>query len=301
MRKAGAAGVLLAAVAAVVLCAGCSSTKKTQQDKTITEGLDRLGEIHVIAREDGSGTRSVFAGLLGFDEVNKENQASDLTRTDAEIVEAAGAVTEGVRQSENAIGYVSMGSLEEAEGVKTLKIEEIELSAETVEKGSYPLTRSFYVAYYAKSNDLQQEFLAFIKGKGQDIVAENYIPVGKSSTFLSLRPSGTLTISGSTSVAPLMEMIAEEYMIQNPSAELEITESDSSQGLNAAIKGEVNFAMSSRELKDYEKELLDYDIIAKEGIAVIVNENNPLESITMDQLRAIYTGGVSHWEELNQQ
>lgn len=155
------------------------------------------------------------------------------------------------------------------------------------------------MAYYYTDKELNQEFLRFVRGKGHEIVAEQYVPIAKAENFLSMEPKGSIHIDGSTSVAPLMEMIAEEYMLQNPNAGIEITESDSTKGIDSAIKGDADFAMSSRELKDYEKELLDYEMIAKEGIAVIVNEENPMETITTEQLNQIYTGKISSWQELN--
>lgn len=260
-------GIALAVVS-VALLFGCSpvSGRKSISSKTQVEGLDQLGVITVVAREDGSGTRNVLAE---------------------------------VETDKSAIGYVSMGALKEATGIKVLAVNDTELDTETVKKGTYPLSRSFYMAYYYTDKELNQEFLRFVRGKGHEIVAEQYVPIAKAENFLSMEPKGSIHIDGSTSVAPLMEMIAEEYMLQNPNAGIEITESDSTKGIDSAIKGDADFAMSSRELKDYEKELLDYEMIAKEGIAVIVNEENPMETITTEQLNQIYTGKISSWQELN--
>lgn len=193
-----------------------------------------------------------------------------------------------------------MGALDDAQGVKALQIDGKTLNAETVQKGTYPLSRSFYIAYYENDNELEQEFLRFIRGKGQETVEKQYVSVVKASIFVSLRPKGTIMVDGSTSIAPLMEVIAEEYMQQNPEAEIVIEESDSSKGIDSVIKRNAEIAMSSRELKDYEKELLDYETIAKEGIAVVVNEENPLETITLEQLRKIYTGEIDSWKQLNE-
>lgn len=289
-------------LAAICVC-GCSPVGTHESiPKEQISGLDELGNVMVITREDGSGTRSTFSQLTGFDEKNTENGASDLTRTDAQTVDSASSVLETIAQEKNAIGYVSMGVLDNVQGVKVLQIDGKTLSTETVQKGTYPLSRSFYIAYYDSENDneLEQEFLRFLRGKGQEIVARQYVAVGKASTFVSLKPKGTIRIAGSTSVAPLMEVVAEEYMQQNPEAEIVIEESDSSQGIDSVIKQNAEIAMSSRELKDYEKELLDYETIAKEGIAVVVNEENPLQTITLEQLRKIYTGEIDSWKQLNE-
>ena len=286
--------VMLGIIVLTAIC-GCRSVRTHESIlKEQISGLDKLGNVMVITREDGSGTRSTFSQLTGFDEKNKETGASDLTRTDAETADSASLVLETVAQEKNAIGYVSMGALDDAQ------IDGKTLNAETVQKGTYPLSRSFYIAYYENDNELEQEFLRFIRGKGQETVEKQYVAVGKASTFVSLRPKGTIMVDGSTSIAPLMEVIAEEYMQQNPEAEIVIEESDSSKGIDSVIKRNVEIAMSSRELKDYEKELLDYETIAKEGIAVVVNEENPLETITLEQLRKIYTGEIDSWEQLNE-
>lgn len=252
--------VMLGIIVLTAIC-GCRSVGTHESIlKEQISGLDKLGNVMVITREDGSGTRSTFSQLTGFDEKNKETGVSDLTRTDAETADSASLVLETVAQEKNAI----------------------------------------YIAYYENDNELEQEFLRFIRGKGQETVEKQYVAVGKASTFVSLRPKGTIMVDGSTSIAPLMEVIAEEYMQQNPEAEIVIEESDSSKGIDSVIKRNAEIAMSSRELKDYEKELLDYETIAKEGIAVVVNEENPLETITLEQLRKIYTGEIDSWKQLNE-
>ena len=143
-------------------------------------------------------------------------------------------------------------------------------------------------------------FLTYVKGKGQDIVSESFVPVAKSSTFLSNQAEGELVIHGSTSAAALLEQLSDEYCQINPHAKITVEQSDSTEGLNDAMQGKCDFAMASRELKDYEKELLNYEMIAKDGIEVIVNKENPLEDLSMKELEEIYTGTVSAWQELNE-
>ena len=208
-------GIALAVVS-VALLFGCSPVSgiKSISSKTQVEGLDQLGAITAVAREDGSGTRNVFAELLGFDEKNKETGASDLTRGDAKVADSASNVVAEVAADKSAIGYVSMGALKEATGIKVLAVNDTPLDVETVKKGTYPLSRSFYMAYYETDKELNQEFLRFVRGKGQEIVAEQYVPIAKAENFLSMGQKGSIHIDGSTSVAPLMEMIAEEYMLQ---------------------------------------------------------------------------------------
>lgn len=290
--------ILLMVLAFACLLAGCNSS--VQKEKTTrVDGLDQLGEVEVISREDGSGTRSTFAQLAGFASESADSEQSDDTTEDAVIAESAEEVIGKVREGKSAIGYISMGASEELEQEKVLKVDGIEGTKENVEKGTYPLGRSFYLAHIGELSELEQDFLTYVKGKGQEIVEASFVPIGKSSTFLSNQSEGTIVIHGSTSVAPLMEELAAEYMKINSNARIQVEASDSTAGLTDAMQGACDFGMSSRELKDYEKELLDYDMIAKDGIEVIVNQENPLEDISLDQLKDIYTGTIHEWEELN--
>ncbi|MGN0591724.1 MAG: substrate-binding domain-containing protein [Ruminococcus sp.] len=272
----------------IMLLAGCSS--QTEQSLESVAGLEQLGEIQVIAREEGSGTRDAFASLLDF----AQNSSSDLTTETAQIAENAEAVIAAVSKNPSAVGYVSLGSLDETESVKILK-----LNGVSPDEKSYALSRSFYLAYHGKQNALEQDFLTYVQGAGQEIVAKSYTPVAKSSSFLSNQADGTILLSGSTSVAPLMEELASSYMEINPHAAIQVEQSDSTQGLNAAMSGICNFGMASRDLKDYEAELLDYTIIAQDNIAVIVHPENPVENLTPEILKEIYTGNLKNWEEIN--
>lgn len=276
---------------------GCSANTSEQTMEPV-EGLEQLGGIQAVAREEGSGTRNAFAQLLEFETENPEEQKTDLTRTDARIEQNAESVITAVKEDPAAIGYVSRGALGEEKGVKILSVNGKGVDENS---GKYPLSRSFYLAYGGKLTELKQDFLIYVHGAGQEIVAKTYEPVGKSSTFLSNKPAGTIRISGSTSVAPLMEELAKDYQEKNPNAKIQITQSDSTDGLTQAMTGKCDFGMSSRELKDYEKELLDYELIANDNIAVIVNPNNPMENITMDLLKKIYTGKLNKWTEINEQ
>lgn len=276
---------------ALLLLAGCSNQPENSLESVA--GLEQLGEIQVIAREEGSGTRDAFASLLDFAQTSSSG-SSDLTIETAQIAEDAESVIAAVAENPSAIGYVSLGSLDGTESVKIL-----ELNGISPDEKSYSLSRSFYLAYHGKQNDLEQDFLTYVQGAGQEIVAKAYSPVAKSSSFLSNQAGGTILLSGSTSVAPLMEELAAAYMEINPHSAIQVEQSDSTQGLNAAMSGTCNFGMASRDLKDYEAELLDYTAIAKDNIAVIVHPENPVENLTPEILKEIYTGNLKNWEEIN--
>jgi len=274
---------------------GCGNSEVSQRGTVA--GLDKLGNVTVISREEGSGTRSAFAQIVGFDDAQ-----GDKTVDGAIIAESTEKMIEKVNGESSAIGYISMGASAELSSYansKVLTIGGVEATQDNVDKNKYPLSRSFYLAYSGKQNDLEEDFLTYVKGKGQAIVANNYVPIAKSSTFLSNQSAGEIVIHGSTSVAPLMEQLAEEYMSINTHAKITVEASDSTQGLTDAMQGKCDLGMSSRDLKDYEKELLDYDIIAKDGIMVIISSDNPLEDVTLNELYSIYTGEVTRWEELN--
>jgi len=283
-------------LAALLMLTGCGAEK--EQEKETVAGLDTLGSVQVVSREEGSGTRSAFAELLGFDE-SGEDGAQDATTKDALIVPDAEAVIAAVREDESAIGYISMGSLSALEEEKVLAVNGVAGTTENVKSGDYSLSRSFIFAWSGSLSELEQDFLTYVKGKGQGIVEESYVAVAKETTFLSGKQEGMITIHGSTSAAPLLEALAAEYMECNPNATVEVVASDSTTGLNDAMQGLCDFGMASRELKDYEEELLTYETIAQDGIAVIVNGKNPLENVTEEQLKQLFTGEITEWEELN--
>ncbi len=286
--------ILLCALGLTAALFGCGS-EDTAQSSTSVEGLDALGDIQVIAREDGSGTRSAFAQLVDFEASGAETEQTDLTRDDAKIETTTQNVIADVEEDASAIGYVSGGALTGEENVKTLTVGGV-----SVEEKNYPLSRSFYIAYSGELSELEEDFLTYIHGAGQEIVGESYTSIAKSSTFLSNQASGTITVAGSTSVAPLMEALIEGYQSYNPNATITVEATDSTDGLTQAMQGSCDLGMSSRDLESYEKELLNYEIIAQDSIAVIVNADNPLEDISLDALQRIYTGDVQAWEELNE-
>ncbi|MCD8354911.1 MAG: substrate-binding domain-containing protein [Clostridiales bacterium] len=292
----GRIGKLLPLVlAAALLLTGCGGTST---GLAAVDGLDALGEVQVVSREEGSGTRSAFAELVGFDGSEDESKSDDTTDA-ALVVDDAEAVIEAVRNDPAAIGYISMGALDALDGETVLAVDGVEGTLENVSNGTYDLSRPFCLAWSGTLSDLEQDFLTYVLGKGQAIVSQSYVAVEDSTTFLSGKESGTITIHGSTSAAPLLEELAEEYMTLNPNATVEVTASDSTTGLNDAMQGRCDFGMASRELADYEAELLDCEIIAEDGIAVIVNGENPLQSVTVDELKGLFTGTLSTWDSIN--
>lgn len=262
---------------------GCAQEK--EQATSLGEGAERLGSIHVISREEGSGTRNVFAESIGFYDTAT---GRDLTTENAEIAADGQKVKELIGEDINAIGYLSAGLLDEEDSS----------SIHTVTVDGKELERSFYLTYSGQLTEVEQEFLAYIGGAGQEIVKNGFSPIGDTTQFLSLKPKGSIKIGGSSSMYELVKELAEAYMELNPNAAIEVVATDSTNGLTGAMSGIYDLGMSSRDLKDYEKELLSFEVIAKDKVAVIVNRDNPLNNITSKDLKAIYTGEVTEWDEL---
>ncbi len=255
-------------------------------------------EITVISREDGSGTRGAFIELVGVEET-VDGVKTDMTVESAEIASSTSVVITTVAGNRNAIGYISLGSLNSS--VKALKIDEVYPSVETVKSGEYKIARPFNVAYMSLS-EVSSDFLSYVMSKdGQAIIEKKgYIKVNDNAEgYTSKGLSGTLTISGSSSVYPVMEVLCENYSALNPNVKITLQQSDSTTGMNDAVSGSSDIGMASRELKSSEKEKgLTGLSIALDGIAVIVNKENSVDGLDTETLKDIYTGSVISWDNL---
>ena len=233
------------------------------------------------------------------DEPVTDENGNDITADSAELTNSTSVVMSTVKGNKNAIGYVSLGSL--SSDVKAVKLDGVAPSTATVKDGSYKLQRPFKIAYIdTKLTDIDKDFISFITSKqGEAIISkEGYISAEATQDYKKSGKKGTITIAGSTSVAPVMNVLADEYKKLNPDVKIEIQESGSSAGIESAIQGAVEIAMSSRELKDDESKTLKSQTIALDGIAVIVNSSNSLDTLTSKQVKNIFEGNVSTWEEV---
>lgn len=255
------------------------------------------GTIDVISREDGSGTRGAFIELFGIEEKQGDEKV-DMTTEDASITNSTSVMMTTVAGDENAIGYISLGSLNDT--VKAVKIDGAEASAENVANDTYKVSRPFNIITTDSLSDAAQDFENYIMSSdGQQIVEDNgYIKVADdAAAYEQSDAEGKVVVAGSSSVTPVMEKLKEAYLAVNKEAEIEVQESDSTTGMTAAMEGTCDIGMASRELKDSESEL-KATAIAMDGIAVIVNKNNTLDDITSDQVKDIYLGDVTSWDEL---
>ena len=258
-------------------------------------------EINVISREDGSGTRGAFIELFGIEQKDADGNKVDYTTDDADITNSTSVMMTSVAGNPAAIGYISLGSLNET--VKALEIDGVAASVENVKTGDYKVVRPFNIATRSELSESAQAFIAFIlSADGQAVVEANgYIAAAEGAeAFAGSDVSGKVVVAGSSSVTPVMEKLREAYLALNPNAEIEVQQSDSTAGMTAAIDGVCDIGMASRELKDSELEAgLTSTVIARDGIAVIVSNDNPVTGLTADQVRAIYMGEVTDWDEVN--
>ena len=261
--------------------------------------FDTDQDITVISREDGSGTRGAFIELTGVEEKNADGQKVDNTTEAAAIQSSTNGVMTAVANDETAIGYISLGSLNDT--VKAVTVGGVEASADTVKDGSYVLSRPFNIVTNGEATDpVAVDFIAYcLSADGQAIATDNGYIGNDAETFTSAQPEGKITVGGSSSVSPLMEKLIEAYKTVNPNAELELLTTDSTTGVSGALDGTYTIGMASRELKDSEVEGgAQATVLALDGIAVVVNPANSTDDLTVDQIKGIYTGELTVWSDV---
>ena len=278
-------------------CGGNSNAQESQKEEQQPAG----SAISVISREDGSGTRGAFIELFGVEQKNDAGEKEDMTTEEASITNSTSVMMTTVAGNVNAIGYISLGSLDDS--VKAVKIDGVEPSVDNIKNGSYKIARPFNVVPSAAGlSPVAQDFLNFIlSADGQAVVEENgYIAsVEGAEAYAGSGQSGKIVVAGSSSVTPVMEKLKEAYVAINPDVTIEVQQSDSTTGVTYSIDGTCDLGMASRDLKDSEKEKgVEATVIAMDGIAVIVNNESAVEDLSADQVKAIYTGEVTDWSQI---
>lgn len=261
---------------------------------------NKRSQINVISREDGSGTRGAFIEIFGIEKKNAEGKKIDYTTEEAAITNSTAVMLSSVAGDKYAIGYVSLGSLNNS--VKALQIDGAEASVENINNGSYKISRPFNIAVKDNLSAVATDFVNYIlSDEGQNVIAANkYIKVKTPGSFQTKAPKGKVVVAGSSSVSPVMEKLIEAYKKINPNATLELQTSDSTTGVTNAINGTCDIGMASRSLKSSEKEKGVNEVtIAIDGIAVIVNQENPTVGLTKAQVESIFTGKVEKWNKIN--
>ena len=313
MKRTSAIAAVTAAALALSLAA-CGSTDTASASAAPAEStaasaeaapadaaadFDADQDITVISREDGSGTRGAFIELTGVEEKNADGQKVDNTTEAAAIQSSTNGVMTAVANDETAIGYISLGSLNDT--VKAVTVGGVEASAATVKDGSYVLSRPFNIVTNGEATDpVAVDFIAYcLSADGQAIATDNGYIGNDGETFTSAQPEGKITVGGSSSVSPLMEKLIEAYKTVNPNAELELLTTDSTTGVSGALDGTYTIGMASRELKDSEVEGgAQATVLALDGIAVVVNPANSTDDLSVDQIKGIYTGELTVWSDV---
>lgn len=284
----------LAALMTVFALAGCGADSN---DGGTGTGRDAIS---VLTREEGSGTRGAFIELLGIEEKNADGKKVDKTIDTAETTNSTSVMITTVQGNKAAIGYISLGSLDKSK-VKALKVDGAEAITDNVKSGEYKVARPFNIATKGDATGVASDFIKFIlSADGQAVVEKNgYISEGNTGAYKASGQKGKITIGGSSSVTPVMEKLKEAYVKVNPDVTVDVQQNDSSSGMKGAIDGIYDIGMASRDVKDSEKEAgLNSIKIALDGIAVIVNKDNTLDSITSEQIKNIYTGSLTKWSEI---
>ena len=284
------AAIFMCAALAVGALSGCSSNENSSTADNSTAG----NPISVVTREDGSGTRAAFVELFGIEDAD----GNDAITQSAEISNSTSVVMTTVAGNPDAIGYISLGSLDDT--VKALEIDGVAATVENINNGTYKVYRPFNIATKEGLSETAQDFVNFIMSEqGQAIVAEDYISVENSGSYTPSGKTGTVTVSGSSSVTPVMQVLKEEYEALNPDVTIELQQSDSTTGVNDAIAGTSDIGMASRALKDSELEQgVVGTVIANDGIAVIVNNESTVTGLTSEQVKGIYMGELTNWSEV---
>ena len=303
MTACGAAATETAAPAADTTAAASAAADTTaaatEAAATEAAGASMEGAIDVISREDGSGTRGAFIELFGVEQKDASGEKVDYTTDDAEITNSTEVMITSVAGDKQAIGYISLGSLNDS--VKALKIDGAAATVDDIKDGSYKIARPFNIVTTGEVSDVAQDFINFIfSEEGQKVVEDNgYISQGNQGAYTAAGKSGKVTVAGSSSVTPVMEKLAEAYKALNSDVTVEVQQSDSTTGVTSALEGVCDIGMASRELKDEETAKgAQGQVIAMDGIAVVVNNDNPVDDLTSEQVKDIYVGDTTDWSDL---
>lgn len=305
MTACGASSTETTAPAADTTAAAAADTTAVDTEAEATEakteaaGGSMEGAIDVISREDGSGTRGAFIELFGVEQKDASGEKVDYTTDDAEITNSTEVMITSVAGDKQAIGYISLGSLNDS--VKALKIDGAAATVDDIKDGTYKIARPFNIVTTGEVSDVAQDFINFIfSEEGQKVVEDNgYISQGNQGAYTASGKSGKVTVAGSSSVTPVMEKLAEAYKALNSAVTVEVQQSDSTTGVTSALEGVCDIGMASRELKEEETAKgAQGQVIAMDGIAVVVNNENPVEDLTAEQVKDIYVGDTTDWSEL---
>lgn len=295
---ASSAGEASSAASESTASSEAASSEAASTEAAATD-FDLDQDITVITREDGSGTRGAFIELTGVEEKNDAGEKVDMTTEAAATQNSTNGVMTAVANDETAIGYISLGSLDDS--VKAVTVGGVEATSDNVSNGTYTLARPFNIVTNGEATDaVAVDFIGYcMSPDGQALATEEGYIGGEGTEFTSTQPSGNITVGGSSSVTPLMEKLIEAYQAVNPNATIELLTTDSTTGVTGALDGTYTIGMASRELKDEEtSQGAQATVLAMDGIAVVVNPANPTADLSVDQIKSIYTGETTVWADV---
>lgn len=275
-----------------------SSGDGSSDGSSAAASFDTSKTINLYSREDGSGTRGAFIELFGIETKDADGNKTDNTSLSAVITNSTEVMLTSVAGDDYAIGYVSLGSLNDS--VKAVKIDGAEATVDNIKAGTYKISRPFNIVTKGTLSDAAQDFYNFIfSTEGQKVITDNKYIAGSEDTkaFTSTNPTDKVVIAGSSSVTPVMEKLVEAYKAINTKANIEVQESDSTTGIQSTSEGLCDIGMASRDLKDTETGLTA-TVIATDGIAVIVNKNNTIDNLTTENVMNIYTDKATKWSDV---
>ena len=289
MKKSKALSIITLILLLSMVFAGCAQSSEETAD------FDFDKDITVVARDAASGTRGAFHEIMKIIVKEKDTEIDKLVIGALEF-DGTDKVITAVEGDKYGIGYISLGSV--SERIKALAVGGAEPSVENVKSGAYSVSRPFLLVTKGTENELIKDFLKFTESvEGQAITNDMHF-IGTADSpeeYTASGMSGTIKVAGSTSVAPLMEKLQEAYNELNPDVTFETQAQGSSQGIKAAIDGSYDIGMASRELKDEEASQLNRYVLAIDGIAVIVNNKNPISDLAADDITNIYLGEITKW------
>lgn len=288
MKKTISSVIMLVTVA-LIFCS-CNNT-----------GFNESRDITVISREEGSGTRASFVELFDIYSKTTSGKIYDATTDYADITQSSGVMLTSVSTNRYAIGYLSVNALNDS--IRAVSIDGVEPTTDNIKNGNYKVARSFNIAVKDELSAVSKDFISYIKSSiGREIIEKSgYVAVLEGDEYVTKKLSGKITVNGSSSVSPIMETLAEEYMKLNSKVKIEINISDSSTGITSAINGNCDIGMSSRTINQSElnKGIKSIEI-AKDGIAVIVNKYNTVKNLSSSAVNSIYRGDCLRWIDINE-
>ena len=256
------------------------------------------GQITIVTREDGSGTRGAFVEIVDI-----TIDGNDNISLEAVVAPGTSVMMTSVAENPLAIGYASTGVALGDNRVGVLNVDGVAPTVENMLNGTYAIQRPFIIGtnLITGISDVTQDFNDFIfSAQGQEVVSgRGYVAVDANAPqYEGGGMSGTIVVNGSSSVYSLMGHLSAAYRELNPDVRIDIHGAGTGHGISAARDGLADIAMSSRDLRESELEFMTPLTIAIDGIAVIVHPSNNIEGLTLEQVREIFLGEVERWENV---